>query len=162
MDNQIIAQYLFTNKIQTTAPYTCPTCGAAITHILHYPDWTSPRAVRKPLDDLGQHLDYLLCDDCDGCHRVARLGDIILPFGWPPQCTAVDELQVITAALTAILERYGPQGTGDPAAAIVYRLLAGSSTPGAAIDAIRQLARDEAREAMMPGEPVFSFSEVGA
>ena len=103
MDNQIIAQHLFTDKIQTTAPYTCPICGAAITKILHYPDWTSPRATPKPLDNLGQHLDYLLCDDCDGCHRVARLGDIILPFGWPPQCTAADELQVITAALTAIL-----------------------------------------------------------
>ena len=159
MSESIITETPKTRQIQTP-PYTCPRCGAAIREILHYTDNLNPRSAWKPLDDYAEHLHYLNCTACDKCTRVARLGDAVLPFDWPENVDAEGEARTIAAVLAEIVQRVGPQGGTDPAASIVYRLLASTLAPEAAIREIRALVQDATGEAMIEPVPVFAFQEV--
>jgi len=160
MDNQIIQANALFGQIQTGEPYHCPNCGAAIRNVLRYTTYSSPREPRKPLDDFGEHLNYLSCDNCHQCTRVARMGSAILPFEWPARVTSEGEARTIQAALTEIIRQVGPQGgSQDPAASIVYRLLAGTLAPEAAISQIRAIV-DGAMAGMLVEEPVPLFHGV--
>jgi hypothetical protein len=153
------------NTIQTEQPYHCPECGAPIPprRILHYSRFRSPNAIHKPLDDFEDHVNYLHCVYCHCCSRVARLGNAILPFDWPDNCDAEQEARTVAQALARIVQEIGPQGTAcDPAAAIVYRLIAGTLAPQLAITQIRELVDRAMAGALLVDEamPVFEV-EVG-
>jgi hypothetical protein len=142
------------SAIQTAPPYTCPHCGASIRQVLRYNDYRNPAAARKPLDDFGEHLQYLNCTACHTCTRVVRLGDVILPFRWPDDVDAEGEARIVAQGIARIIEMVGPQDGTDPAAGIVYRLLAGVLAPGTAITEIRELVH--AAEVPEP-EPEYIF-----
>ncbi|MCP4542670.1 MAG: hypothetical protein GY832_36570 [Chloroflexi bacterium] len=145
MDNSIIDPHAGNGNhpIQTRPPYHCPHCQNPVPRVLEYNAYRNPHAAWKPLDDLGEHLVYLHCEPCNTAHRAARLGFVILPFDWPPTVDAQGEARTLTAALAEIARLTDPQpgdDTGiDPFAAIIYRTLAGTITPQAAILEIRQL-----------------------
>ena len=107
-----------------------------------------------------QHLHYLLCPACDKCTRVARLGDAVLPFEWPENRNADDEARVIADALAEIVAQVGPDAGTDPAAGIVYGLLAHRIQPDAAILEIRALVQQAVGQAMTETVPVLAFQEV--
>lgn len=138
MSNESIA-HNDNSAIQTAPPYHCPACGAAIRQVLRYNDYRNPAAIWKPLDDFGEHLQYLNCTACHTCTRVVRVGDAILPFQWPANANGEEEARVVAQGIADIIERVGPQGGTDPAASIVYRLLAGVLAPETAIVEIRKL-----------------------
>jgi len=159
MDNQIIQANALFGQIQTGEPYRCPNCGAAIRKILHYNDYGG-HACWKPLDAYGNHLHYLSCYNCNKVTRVAQIGSTVLPFDWPMNVTGEGEARTIQAALTEIIRQVGPQGgSQDPAASIVYRLLAGTLAPEAAISQIRAIV-DGAMAGMLVEEPVPLFHGV--
>jgi hypothetical protein len=72
---------------------------------------------------------------------VATLGDAILPFSWPDNVDAEGEARTIAQKIARIIEEIGPQNGPDPAASIVYRVLAGALSPTAAIEKIRELVQ---------------------
>lgn len=127
------------SAIQTAPPYTCPTCGEPIRRVLKYNNYHNPTAAWKPLDDFGEHVQYLNCTACHTCTRVVRLGDAILPFHWPDSVDAEGEARIVAQGIAHIIEMIGPQDGTDPVAAIVYRLLAGVLAPETAITEIREL-----------------------
>ena len=140
MNDRILAQPAGNGKIQTAPPYHCPTCGAPIREVLQYSHFISPTALRKPLDDLAEHLHYLNCHTCGKCQRVARVGDAVLPFDWPRDVTPEEEARVLARLVKHLVVEAGPQQDGgDPAASIVWRLLAGTLAPLAAIGEIHAL-----------------------
>jgi len=159
VSEKIIAEKPETRQIQTP-PYTCPACGTTIREVIQYLDYHNPAWPRKPLDAFAEHLHYLLCPACDKCTRVARLDDAVLPFDWPENVDADGEARTIAQALAEIVQRVGPQNGSDPAASIVYRLLAHRIQPDAAILEIRALVQEATGEAMTETMPVFDFQEV--
>lgn len=141
------------SNIQTEQPYHCPNCGAIVSDILHYSDYVHA-TIPKPLDDLGEHLQYLNCRKCSKCTRVVRLGDTILPFEWPAGIDGQGERDLINALLRQIVREVGPQGDADPVASIVYRLLGGTLAPKGAIREIRALVDSAIKGAMVHQEMV--------
>lgn len=149
------------NAIQTEQPYRCPACGASIRRILFYRDYMPLVGRWKPLDDFADHFNYLDCKACGKCSRVARLGDAVLPFEWPENCDGEQEARTVAQALARIVAEIGPQGaTCDPAAAIVYRLIAGTLGPQNAIAQIRDLVDRAMVGALLVDEamPVFEVA----
>ena len=70
---------------------------------------------------------------------MVRLGDAVLPFHWPADVDGEGEARIVAQGIAHIIEMVGPQDGTDPAAAIVYRLLAGVLAPETAITEIREL-----------------------
>lgn len=136
------------NRIQVGPVYTCWVCGAPARGLRGFRETIGGPTV---LDDWADHIAYLrLPESCLRQHhptRVARLGAAITPLVFhydsnPYNPEPVEErIRTIREAIARIAREYGPQGppAADPAAGIVYRLLAGILAPEQAIREIREL-----------------------
>jgi hypothetical protein len=133
-------------NIQTGPVYVCFQCGQPV-HSLT--PWPVDHRNYSPLDDWAEHIAYLrLTCGCQNVSRVAKLGDAITPlrfhenvrdFGSWRECVyanirAVREAVAFLAANVSEDER-----TSDPAARVVYGLLAGTLAPEQAIAQIRTM-----------------------
>jgi hypothetical protein len=156
---------------QIGPPWKCFDCGAPA-RLACYTDYHNPRAIPKPLDTWGAHIWYLLDLPCSHPPRVARLGDAITPLLFPydhddtrrtQQEQADNEresIRLIREALADIAALHGPNPQADPAAAIVWRLVAGAITPETAIREIREIVQSAMLAALdAQPEPEFAFSE---
>ena len=147
MDNQIITPNGNGHKpTQVGPPWRCFECGAPASRLACYTEYTPAAAVPKPLDAWGAHIWYLLGLTCNHSPRVARLGNAITPL-----VTYTDDdnserhaIARVREALAAIAAAHGPNSQRDPAAAIVWQLVAGAITPTDAIREIHDLAAQEA------------------
>ncbi|MCP4540683.1 MAG: hypothetical protein GY832_26390 [Chloroflexi bacterium] len=159
MDNHTISLPIKNDDhIQPAPPYHCPHCGAPIYEILQYDHCHT--STSKPLDTFGHHLQYLNCHACHQRQQVARLGDAILPFDWPPSATAKEKARYIAHLLQRIAREVEPQGSNSGSAtSIVYRLLAGTLAPESAIHGIRELVHDGILGALDVQEPEFIFQK---
>jgi hypothetical protein len=134
--------------IQVGPVYTCWVCGAPAKGLRGYRETIVGPTV---LDDWADHIAYLrLPESCRLRHhptRVARLGAAITPLRFaydndPGYPESVEErIRAIQEAVARLAREVGPQGAPepDPAASIVYRLLAGVLAPETAIEEIREL-----------------------
>ena len=144
-----------TSPIQKGPVYHCFTCGAPALGLRTWaemPKWDG----YSPLDQWGEHIAYLTLPACPASHlhRVAKLENGITPLAfashsgsdWPRTVSAnIQAVRDALAALAAAIpesERHTPH---DAAAHIVFSLMAGVMTPGAAIEKIRRLLEIPAR-----------------
>jgi hypothetical protein len=157
MSSHIVHPGAGNGKVQTGPVYHCPQCGAACQGILTAEQAHAPFGGAPPwMRDWTDHVGYL--DRPARCRRerhfgarVVRLGAAILPVDWPDHTPNRDKIAAIRRALDRIARQVGPQGAPhDPAASIVYRLLAGVLTPQRAIENIREFARLGALDAPEP------------
>lgn len=124
--------------------YRCWVCGKPARGLWPYTDIVA-MGCPTLLDDWADHIAYLdLPQSCiRGGHpsRVARLGAAITPLDFPTPDRGVEErIAAIRRALDLLVRQVGPRGVPeDPAASIVYRLLAGVLAPEVAIREIRAL-----------------------
>jgi len=134
--------------VQTGPVYHCPTCNAVVRRLIPY------RAIISPggqLDVWGDHIAYL--DLPTACKRdlhparVAVFGVAIVPLIFPGDhdkyhpITTEECVELLQQAIARLVREVGPHPPAhDPAASIVYRLLAGILAPQAAITEIRTLA----------------------
>ena len=133
---------------QTGPVYHCPVCGKPAYRLIPYSEHATGNG---HLDAWGDHIAYLdLRASCraDGHPaRVAILGTAIAPLIFPrsPDGTVVtgECVALIRQTIDTLAQEAGPHATHDPAAAIVYRLMAGLISPQAAVEEIHALA-DEA------------------
>jgi len=151
MDTKIVPQNENENKTQLGPPYVCFTCGAPSTGIRCYLEFLSPRAIPKPLDTWGEYIWYLWlpqsCREAGHSARVVRLNDAIAPLA---QAT----IERVQAALAVIAAAHGPNPKADPAASIVWQLVAGTITPADAIARIGALCH-QAVVGALETEPVL-------
>jgi len=135
-------------NIQTGPVYHCPQCGAACKGVNSAEQAHAPfGGVPLWMQDWADHVAYL--DRPARCRRerhfgarVVRLGAAILSVDWPDRAPDEDKIAAIRQALDRIAHEIGPQGAPhDPAASIVYRLLAGVLPPQRAIADIREFVR---------------------
>ncbi len=126
--------------VQTGPVYHCFNCGAGPATFT-----ACFRACGSDLDPWSLYIWYLkLACGCPTASRVVRLGDCIAPLlvSGPDGLTAAD-IPTIQAALQAILKAMPPdKQPRDPAARIVYGLLAGSLSPVQAITDLHGWARN--------------------
>jgi hypothetical protein len=134
-------------KIQTGPVYHCPTCNAAVRRLIPYHDIISG----GHLDAWGDHIAYLdlplTCKRALHPARVAVFGAAVIPLVFPGDhdrhhpVTTEECIILLQQALARLVREVGPRPpTHDPAASIVYRLVAGVLAPQAAIVEIRALA----------------------
>lgn len=162
MDTNIIPANENHNKlVQIGPPWACFECGAPA-RLACYTEFLSPMAAHKPLDVWAEHIWYLLDLPCSHPSRVARLGDAIVsltfPYdGVPTSVRRTREQQahnereailLVREALATIAATHGPNPQADPAAAIVWSLIAGAITPDAAAAEIREITRSAALAAL--------------
>lgn len=126
--------------VQTGPVYYCFNCGAEPATFTAY-----FRACGSALDRWSMYIWYLkLPCQCSAASRVVRLNDCIapLPVSGPDGLTSAD-IPTIQAGLRAILKAM-PSGKQprDPAARIVYNLLAGLLSPVEAITDLHGWARN--------------------
>ena len=140
-----------------------------------------PNAIPKPVDRWGAHIWYLYlpaaCRQAGHTACVARLGDAITPLMLydPSAPRATGKIEMIEReeqaiarireALAQIAAEHGPnpykRSDADPAAVIVWRLIAGAITPEAAIAEIREMTQSAVLDALdVQPLPDFIFSEV--
>lgn len=133
-----------TVPVQTGPLYACFTCGVPMQLDRSFADLGSRflMAGYSPvaMDEWGQHVWYLrkLCV-CEP-RRVVRLGDCIAPLNVrePKRGLADVDIPQIREALAAIARAVKPEDRKcDPAARVVYLLLAGQMAPDSAIAEIR-------------------------
>jgi len=135
-------------KLQTGPVYRCPVCGTVARRLIPYYEVISPGG---HLDAWGDHIAYLdlptTCKAAGHPARVAVFGSAILPLIFPGDrdreyhTTTEECVERIQKALERIVQEVGPHpATPDPAASIVYRLVAGVLAPEPAIQEIRSLA----------------------
>lgn len=126
--------------VQTGPVYHCFNCGASPATFT-----ASFRACGSALDAWSLYIWYLkLPCRCETASRVVRLGDWIAPLkvSGPEGLTSAD-IPAIQIALQAILKVMPPdKQPRDPAARIVYNLLAGSVSPVEAITQLHGWARN--------------------
>jgi len=139
--------------IQIGPVYVCFQCGQTAAGL---DPWPINHGNPSPLDDWADHVASLrLTCGCKNASRVAMLGDAITPlcfhenvhgFGsWREFVYAnVSRVREAVAFLAASVPEN--ERTNDPAARVVYGLLAGTLAPEQAIARIRAM-----REAISPG-----------
>ena len=130
------------SKVQTGPIYHCPTCGATAKCLI-------PHSNGGHLAAWRDHIAYLdlpaPCRQANHPTRVAVLGAACTPLAFPydddaTSATTEECVALIREALDRIVQETGPTGAPhDPAANIVYRLLAGVLAPEPAIAEIREL-----------------------
>ena len=152
-------------KPQTGPVYHCPTCGAPARRLIPYSEHALPGG---HLDEWGDHVAYLdlpaACRQAGHPARVAVLGSAVASLTFPYDAggrVATEEcVALIRQTLDTLAQEVGPQPVPlDPAASIVYRLLAGTLTPEAAIAEINELCHFGVVGALET-EPEFAWQEV--
>ncbi len=96
----------------------------------------------SPLDEFQEHVWHVKKDCRCQTKRVVRLGDCIAPLmpTDPRDALTPADIPAIRAGLAAIARAVRPEERNvDPAARIVYRLLAGHVSPEHAIEQIRAI-----------------------
>ena len=183
MSNTILHPTVTNGKIQTGLPvqtgpvYHCPECNAVVRHLIPYRDIISPGG---HLDAWGDHIAYLdlptACKQALHPARVAVFGAAAVPLIFPgdpsalaaqDQCTrhhhvTTEEcVALLQQAIAQIIREVGPHKPAhDPAASIVYRLVAGILAPQAAIAEIREMTQSAILAALnAQPQPDFTFSE---
>ena len=151
--------------VQTGPVYHCPTCGAPARRLIPYSENSLPGG---HLDEWGDHVAYL--DLPAGCRRaghparVAVLGSAVASLTFPydagGRATTEECVALIRRTLDALAQEVGPEPAHDPAASIVYRLLAGRLTPDAAVTEINELCHFGVVGALET-EPEFAWQGVG-
>lgn len=140
-----ISQNAGNGKSQTGPVYRCPACGAPARRLIPY----SENAIGGGhLDEWGDHIAYLdlpaSCRQAGHPARVATLGNAVASLTFPydsngGRATTEQCIALIRQTLDTLAREVGPQPAHDPAASIVYRLLAGLLSPQAAIEHIHAL-----------------------
>ncbi len=127
--------------VQTGPLYQCFECGQPMLVNLRF-NQIPMGGGYSPLDEFQEHIWYVKKDCKCQPQRVVRLGDCIaplMPSGPRNTLTAID-IPAIIAGLAAIARTVRPEDrTCEPAAKIVYGLLAGHVSPEHAIDQIRAI-----------------------
>lgn len=146
MDKVILPQHAENIKPQIGPVYHCPACGAPARRLIPYAE----NAIGgSRLDEWGDHIAYLdlpaACRQAGHPARVAILGSVVVSLIFPYDTNGgratTDECVALIRQALDTLARIVPPPAHDPAAAIVYRLLAGLLTPENAIGEIRALVR---------------------
>lgn len=144
MNAHILSQHAGNGKPQTGPVYRCPICGAPAHRLIPYSQYALPGG---HLDDWGDHIAYLdlptSCRQAGHPARVAVLGHAVASLVFPydshgGHATTEECITLIRQALDT-LAQIGQPSPHDPAASIVYRLLAGLLSPQAAIEHIHAL-----------------------
>ena len=134
MDNNIV-------PVQTGPLYKCFECGLPMLVNVHF-NQIPMGSGYSPLDEFQDHIWYVKKDCSCQPGRVVRLGDCIAPLvpSGPRNTLTPADIPAIRAALAAIASAVREEDrTCEPAAKIVYGLLAGHVSPEHAIEQIRAL-----------------------
>lgn len=150
---------------QIGPPWHCFECGAEVEDIDCYLKYLSKKGTAKPLDTWGEHIWYLRlpapCRQAGHTVRVARLGDAITPLITYEDGRGEDQaIANVREALATIAAVHGANPSTDPAAKIVYRLVAGAITPGAAVEEVRELCHSGVLGALEAPDQDLAFQEV--
>ncbi len=133
MDNNII-------PVQTGPLYKCFECGQPMLVAMHF-NQIPMGGGYSPLNEFQDHIWYVDKNCKCQTNRVVRLGDCIAPL--VPSGTnglTPDDIPAIRAALTTLARAVRAEDrTCEPAAKIVYGLLAGLVSPVHAVEQIRAL-----------------------
>lgn len=133
------------DKPQTGPVYHCPACGAPAHRLIPYSEYAIGGG---HLDEWGDHIAYLdlpaPCKQAGHPARVAILGhavaSLVFPYDAHGGCATTAEcVALIRQTLDTLAQEIISQPAHDPAASIVYRLLAGLLSPQAAIEHIHAL-----------------------
>ncbi len=128
--------------VQTGPLYKCFQCGQPMLVSLHF-NQIPMGGGYSPLDEFQDHIWYVTKDCKCQPGRVVRLGDCIAPLvpSGPRNTLTPADIPAIRAALAAIARAVRPEDRRcDPAARVVYLLLAGQMAPDKAIAEIRGMA----------------------
>lgn len=125
--------------VQTGPLYKCFECGQPMLVDLRF-NQIPMGGGYSPLDEFQDHIWYVTKDCNCQPKRVVRLGDCIAPLmpSGPRNALTPADIPNIRAALAAIARAVRTEDrTCEPAAKIVYGLLAGHVSPEHAIEQIR-------------------------